>query len=110
MKSREIHIFGGLLDGLILIRFGSEADVAADRPAEEERVLQHDAEAAAQVGEVHVFRRRRRRSGRRLSGRRRSAAQGDEGGLARASVADDGDGFAGLDGEGDVAENPVRDR
>ena len=86
---------------------GAEADVLLDRAGEQERILQHDAEAAAQIVEIHVADVDAVDADRALLHVVEAQQQRDDRGLAGAGVADDGDGLAGFDGEGDVAENPV---
>ena len=92
---------------LVLECARAQADVAADRAAEEKRILQHDAEAAAQVAEVHFFHVDAVDADCALLHVVEAQQQRNERGLAGAGVADYGDGFSGLDGEGDVAEDPV---
>ena len=77
------------------------------RAGEEERILQDDGEVLAQRGQVVLA---------QVDAVEQNLAGGDvveahhqagERGFARAGVADDGHGLAGLDGEGDVFENPL---
>ena len=96
----------GALDGGAVDALGAEADVGFERAGEEERVLQHDAELAAQgvsveLAEVHTVE-------QNLAALDFVEAQQelDDGGLAGAGVADDGDGLAGAEVEGDVAQTP----
>ena len=102
----EVHVFGGLFDVCVLNALGAEADISADGSAEQEWILKDDAEAAAQVGEVHFFDIDAVDSDGAFLDVVETHQQGDERGLAGAGVADYGDGFAGLDGEGYVAEDP----
>ena len=91
----------------VLNALGAQPDVAADRAAEQERILQHDAEAAAQIGEVHLFHVDAIDADCAFLHVVKAQQQRDQRGLARAGVADHGDGFPGLDGEGDIAQHPV---
>ena len=91
----------------VLNALGAEADIAADCAGEKKRILQDDAEAAAQVDEVHLLDVDAIDSDRAFLDVVEAEEQGNQRGLACAGVADDGDGFSGLDGEGDVAEDPV---
>jgi hypothetical protein len=86
--------------------FVAEANVFADGAGEEERILQDDGEVAAQFSEI-VF--------AQIDTVQENAAGGDlveahheagERGFARAGVTDDGNCLAGLDGEGDVLQDP----
>ena len=99
---------GGLAHGVVGDRVVAEADVFGDGAGEEERVLQDDGEVAGGA--------RSRSCSRRSTPSTRiwpavhvveAHHQAGEGGFAGAGVADDGDGLAGLDGEGDVFENPL---
>ena len=85
----------------------AQANISLDRAGEQERILQHHAEAAAQLGEVHLLDVHAIDADRAFLHVVEAQQQRDDRGLARAGVADDGDGFAGLDGEGDIAQNPV---
>ncbi len=67
----------------------------------------HDAEAAAQVVEVHVFDIDAVDADGALLHVVEAHQERDQGGLARAGVADDGDGLAGFEREADVAQDPV---
>ena len=77
-----------------------------DGAGEEEGVLQDDAEAAAEGGEVLVA--DVDAVDEDLAGLDVVEAhhEGGDGGFAGAGVAYDGGGFVGVDGEGDVAEDP----
>src|SRR5208282_1347715 len=103
----EIHVFGGLRDVRVLNAPGAKANVAADSAAEQERILQHDAEAAAQVGEVHLFHIDAVDADRAFLHVVETEQEGDQRGFAGARVADYGDGFAGIDREAYIAEDPV---
>ena len=91
----------------VLNALGAEANISADRAAEQKWILQDDAEAAAQVGEIHFFHIDAVDADRAFLHIVETQQQRDERGLAGAGVADDGYGFSGLDGEGYVAEDPV---
>ena len=93
----EVHIFGSLFNVFVLNALCPEPDISADRSAEQERILQHHAEAAAQVGEIHVFHVDAVDSDRAFLHIVETQQQRDQRGLAGARVADDGHGFAGLD-------------
>ena len=102
MTSRAACAHGVFGDGFV-----AEADVFGDGAGEEEGVLQDDGEVAAEGGEI-VF--------AEVDAVEADCSGGDvveahhqagEGGFAGAGVADDGDGLAGFDGEGDVFENPL---
>src|SRR5580700_6466740 len=103
----KVHIFGGLLNVRVLNAFGAEPDISANCPAEQEWILQHDAEAAAQVNEVHIFDIHAIDSDRAFLYIVKTQQQRDQRGLARAGVANNSDRFAGVDGESYIAENPV---
>ena len=85
---------------------GAEADVFGDGAGEEEWVLQDDAEAAAEGGEVLVADVDAVDEDLAVLDVVEAHHEGDDGGFAGAGVADDGGGFAGGDGEGDAAEDP----
>jgi hypothetical protein len=50
----HVHLFGGALHPLARDPLGAQADVVADGAAEQERILQHHAAAAAQLLQVHL--------------------------------------------------------
>ncbi len=78
------------------------------RSGKQKRILQHHAETAAKFGQVHFFHIDAVDSDRAFLHVVEAHQQRDDRGLAGAGVADDGDGLAGFDGEGHIAENPVR--
>ena len=67
----------------------------------------HHAEAAAQIGEVHLFHVDAVDSDRAFLHIVEAQQQGNDRGLAGTGVADNGDRLAGFDGERNVAQNPV---
>ena len=90
-----------------VIHFGAEPDVVRDRAGEQERVLQHDAEAPAQrvqvlLAHVHAV----HQDLPALDVVEAHHQRGD-GGLAGAGVADDGGGLVRLDDEADAAQDPL---
>ena len=106
-KSREIYVFSSLGHVLVLNTLGAQANVAADRSGKQERILQYDAEAAAQVGEIHFPDIDAVDAYRAFLHIIETQQQRNESRLAGTGVADDGHGFSGLDGEGHIAQNPV---
>ena len=54
-KIRQVDFFGGALHVLVGNPIRTQADIAGHCPGKEKGILQHDAEAAAQVVEVHLF-------------------------------------------------------
>ena len=91
----------GVGDGRI-----AEADVFGQRAGEEKRVLQDDGEVLAESGQVvlaQVDAVQKNLSGGHIV---EAHHQAGEGGFSGAGVADDGDGLAGLDSEGNIFENP----
>ena len=101
-----VDFFGGVFYFLVGDPVGAEADVLGDGAGEEEGVLEDDAEAAAEGGEVLVA--DVDAVDEDLAGLDVVEAhhEGGDGGFAGAGVAYDGGGFVGVDGEGDVAEDP----
>ena len=92
----------GVCDGVV-----AEADIFRDGAGEEKRILQNDGEVPAEFGEVVLA--QVNAIDEDLSGGDVVEAhhEAGEGGFAGAGVADDGDGLSGLDGEGDVFEDPL---
>src|ERR1700720_1774180 len=103
----QADFFAGLFHHFAVDAGGAETNVCFDGAAEEERILEDDAEHATQVLDIdfadvdavekdlatlHVV---------------ETQEQGDQRGLAGAGVTDDGDGLAWGHAEGDVAEDPV---
>src|SRR5690606_38606831 len=85
----------------------AEPDVVRDVAAEEEHVLEDEADAAAQLGErdaVDGYAIEEDLAVLRLV---EAHEEVDERGLAGAGVADDGDALAGLRAEADAAEHPL---
>ena len=87
--------------------FRAEAHVRFQRAGKKKRILQHDAEKVPQILEidfanVHAIE-------QNLAALNIVEAQQelDDGGLAGAGMADDGERMPGLDAEGNVAQNPV---
>ena len=91
---------------LLVARLGpAEADVLGDRRAEEERVLVHDADVPAQVGQLqvaHVLAVDEHGAAARVVEPRHEIGQGR---LAAASVADERDGVAGRDLEAHASQH-----
>ena len=102
----DVDFFGGVLDVFVGDPAGAEADVVGDGAGEEERVLEDDAEAAAEGGEVLFADVDAVDENLAVLDVVEAHHEGDDGGLAGSGVADDGGGFAGGDGEGDAAEDP----
>ncbi len=85
----------------------AEADVLSQRAGEEERILQDHGEVLAQSRQILLA---------EIDAVDENLAGGDiveahheagEGGFSRTGVADDGYGLAGLNGEGNIFENPL---
>jgi len=102
----DVDLVGGVGDFIVGDPGGAHADVLGDVAGEEEGILQDDAEAAAEGEEVLLA---------DVDAVDEDLAKLDvveahhergEGGFAGTGVADDGGGLVGVDGEGDVAENP----
>src|SRR5271165_6546092 len=87
-KVPEVHVFSGLLDVLVLNALGAQPNVAAYRAAEQEWVLQHDPEAAAQIREIHFFHVDAVDAHRAFLHIIKAQQQGDERSLAGAGMAD----------------------
>ena len=106
-KWPEAHFAQGALDGGAVDGCGAQADVRFERAGEQERILQDDAELAAQI--LHVQFADVDAVEQDLAALDVVEAQQElnGGGFAGAGVADDGDGLAGLDAEGDIAQNPI---
>ena len=102
----EVDLFGGVFDFSVSDVHAAEADVLRDGAGEEKTVLQHDAEAATEqvevlIADVYSV----DKDGAGLHVVKAHHERGD-GRFAGAGVADDGSGFVGMQGEGDVAEDP----
>src|ERR1700676_4526580 len=102
----EVHIFGSFFHVGIRNPFGAQADVAFHRSGEQEWILQNNAEAAAQFGYIHFLDVDAVDCDRSFLHVVETHEQRDDRGFACAGVSHDGGGFAGLDGEANVAENP----
>ncbi len=76
-------------------------------PRKEERILEDDAEHAAQVLDIDFADVDAVEEDLSALDVVEAEEQRDQSGLAGAGVADDGDGLAGGDAEGDIAEDPV---
>ena len=92
---------------LVQNALGAQADVAADRSGEQEWILQNDAEAGAQFGEIHFFDIDAVDADGAFLDVVEAQQQRDERGFAGAGVAHNGDRFARFDREGYVAQDPV---
>ena len=90
-----------------VIQCDPEANVVSHGAGEEERVLQHHAVAPPQFGQVHVADVDAVDANRALLHVVEAQQQRDDGGLARAGVADDRDRVARIDGERNIAQHPV---
>src|SRR5690606_3562940 len=98
---------GGGADADVVDVVAAEANVVGDVAAEEEHVLEHEADAAAQLVErdaVDGHAVEQDLSALRLV---EPHEQVDEGGLSGAGVADDGDALARARAEADAAEDPL---
>ena len=95
------------LDGGAVDAFGAEADVGFERAGEEKWVLQDDAELAAQGVRVELAEVDAVKQDLAALDFVETQKQLDDGGFAGAGVADDGDGLARADVEGDIAQHPV---
>ncbi len=102
----DVDLFGGAFELGVGDPRAAEADVVGDGAGEEEWVLQDDAEAAAEGGEVLVADVDAIDEDLAVLDVVEAHHQRGDGGLAGAGVADDGGGLAGGDGEGDAAEDP----
>src|SRR5262249_27623149 len=85
----------------------AEADVAFDGAGEEERVLQNHAKAPAEVVELQLADIDPVNANCAFLDVIKAHEQGDDGGFSRAGMADNGNGLAGFDGEGDITKHPV---
>ncbi len=104
----QVHVFGGFLNVGVGNPVGAQANVALDRASKQKRILQHHAESAAKRGQVHVFHVHAVDSDGAFLHVIEAQQQRNDRGLAGAGMSDDGYGFSRLDGERNVAENPVR--
>ena len=104
---QHIDVARGLSHGIFGDGFVAEADIFGDGAGKEKRVLQNYGEVAAQRGEIEFA---------EIDAIEADGSGGDvveahhqagQGGFAGAGVTDDGDGLAGLDGEGDVFQDPL---
>ncbi len=86
---------------------GAQADVRLDRAGKEERILEDDAEHAAQVLDIDFADVDAVEEDLSALDVVEAEEQRDQSGLAGAGVADDGDGLARCYAEGDIAEDPV---
>src|SRR5262249_16491595 len=87
---------------------GTQADILLHRAGEQERILEHHAEAAAEFVRIHlpdIYAVNAYGAALHII---EAQKQGEDGGLAGAGVAHNGHRFARFDGEGDVAQHPVR--
>jgi hypothetical protein len=107
MKSARFTSSAAFSTSFVLYALRAQPDIPADRPAEQEWILQHHAEAAAQIGEVHVFHIDPVDPDRSLLHVVEPQQQRDQRGLASARVPDNSRGFAGFDREADIAQHPV---
>src|SRR5205823_6673064 len=103
----EADLFERALDGGVFDVLGAEADVGFDGSGEEKRILQHDAELAAQIlqlDEANVFSVEKNLAALNVV---EPEQQGNERGLASTGVADDGEGLTRFDAERDIAQDPI---
>src|SRR5882762_2394700 len=103
----EADFFNGVFDGIAVDAGCAEADIRFDGAGEKKGILKDDAELAAQIlelDEANVFAIKEDLTALDVV---EAQQQGDQGGLAGAGVADDGESLAGLDAEGNISEDPV---
>ena len=86
---------------------GAQADIPPDGAGEQVRVLEHDAEMAAQVGRVEFADVDAAHADRPALHIVEAQQGADQGSLARAGVAHNSEGLAGTDAEAHVAQHPV---
>src|SRR5260370_1947474 len=97
----------GVLDGVAVDVGSAEANVCFDGAGEEEAVLKNDAEQAAEVLEIDFADVDAVEQDLAALDVIEAKKERDERGFAGAGVADNGEGLAGLDAEGDIAEDPI---
>ena len=85
----------------------AEANVFGDCSGEEERVLKNNGEVAAERGEILLAQVDAVEENGACGHIVEAHHQAGQGGFAGAGMAHDGDGLAGLDGEGDIFQNPL---
>ena len=103
----HVHFVGRRLHSLIRDPVRAQADIFRDGPAEEEGVLQDDAELAPQLGDIlfaYIHAIDQHAAALNLV---EAHHQADDGGLAGAGVAHDRRGLIGLDHERHIFQNPV---
>src|SRR5260370_5484954 len=103
----ETDFADGVLDGVAVDVGSAEADVGFDGAGEEEGVVKNDAEKAAQVLEIDFADVNAVEQDLAALNVVEAKEERDERGFAGAGVADNGEGLAGLDAEGDIAEDPI---
>lgn len=106
-KPRGIDLPGGLADGVIRNGFVPQADVGGDIPGEQEYILLHLADGAADLLPAHVPDVRIVDPDGTLLNIIVAADQVQDGALSGAGGADEGDGLAGCDFEADILQHPV---
>src|SRR5262245_5621128 len=102
----NVHALGSFCNLRIADPARAQPDVVLDGPGEKKWVLQHDAEAAAQVGQVHLPDIDSVNADGASLDIIETHEQGDDGRLAGAGVADNSYAFAGFDDERRIAQNP----
>lgn len=100
----ETALAGGLGDGFGVGAGYAEGDVFGEGGAEEEGFLRDEADGGAELGEAESTDVDAVEEDAAGGGVEQPGEEVEEGGLAGAGFADDGGGFAGRDGEGDVVE------
>ena len=96
-----------MLDGGAVDIGSAEADVGFDCAGEKEWILKHDAELPPQILQfdgANVLAVKENLTALNVV---KAKQQGNQSGLARARVADDGDGLPRLHSEGDIAQDPI---
>src|SRR5581483_12377717 len=87
--------------------FSTEPDVALDRAGKKERILEDDSEPAAKLGKVHVFDIYAVNPHRAFLDIVKAHEQRNDGCLSGARMSDNRRCLSGVDGEADIAQNPV---
>src|ERR1700685_1018296 len=103
----DSHILRGLFHVFVVDVGCSQTNVAGNRSAEQEWILQHHAKAAAKIGEIHVFNVHSVDPDRALLHVVETHEQRNDRGLAGSRVTDNSDSFPWLDGKADIAEDPI---
>src|SRR5262249_26747347 len=103
----QVHVGRGLLHRGIGDSIGAQATVGSDRAREEVGVLQYDAELPPQIVERHFPNIGASNSDGPALDIVEAQKQIGQSRLARASVADHGNGLAGGDAEADITQYPI---